>query len=703
MATWNRLVSSSSAGNVSMNIDYAVTNVSRSGNTVTFNYGIRFTMAGNSYTYNNIAAFCPKDGTRYYAFGGNGSSHTNKGTYYYASSTSVKTTTTETVPFSYSKTVGVNDTSLTFSVGFGWNAYTPSQKGSANITVTFPKGFTYPSWTKYTINSFPAMAYANMTYTYNIDLACSYGSSTSQNLLYWEGYAGSHGVSMVSTTGTSIGAGARTYTFANADIGSYNFRGVIRYNDGSTKYNVHSTTYPLTVSFLNPTLTGVNHRLNATSFYRTSTVTATTTATLNRNSASPNLYTYFSDTADAAGDGSGAGYYLIATNASANNVSKSYTHRGDRPGTFYTQVALNGNNATGWTNFNNYGYLEYTMQQFVAPTATRTITYNKKNVYVGQKKFPLTINVTATNKSQYDTLTPTMKTYVVRDGLRNLNVNLTNNFATGIYNQTLNNSYVNPAVGETISFTSDLTYKDALNADKTTSVSSTEYIVKPMPQPVSGEVGITLSIDELTHILKATVTGNFDDEFKCIYTLYIENASGTTIYSTQTDELSYDGNNEHTYNYTTNLSENYKARLVCKYVLADDADVSGSSVTLYSNNVNIYGGAKLFVKKGNSYAKFFPIVDEADCEKPRLVIKKGTSLYYLPLYTDTPSAGSRCLWVKQGSTSYYTLANTQFGKLYPSDDLYPEGNELQYEDLEVFTHQFLSAYTHQEIRNGDIE
>lgn len=138
MATWNRLVNNSNAGNVSLNIDYAVTNVNRSGNTVSFNYGIRFSMATSTWTSNNIAAFCPSGGTRYTAFNsGSGKNHTSKGTYYYAN-TSGATTTSEVTPFYFSKTVGANDTSLTFAVGFGWNAWSPSQKGSANITVSFP-------------------------------------------------------------------------------------------------------------------------------------------------------------------------------------------------------------------------------------------------------------------------------------------------------------------------------------------------------------------------------------------------------------------------------------------------------------------------------------------------------------------------------------------------------------------------------------
>lgn len=144
MATWNRLVSGSTAGNVSLNIDYAVTSVTRTSNTnVKVTYGIRFSMATSTYTYNSIAAFCPAGGTRYYAFN-HSSGHTNKGTYYYAN-TSGSTTTSETCPFTQNITVSITQTSASFEVGYGWDAYQPSQKGKSSISVTFPTGATAPT------------------------------------------------------------------------------------------------------------------------------------------------------------------------------------------------------------------------------------------------------------------------------------------------------------------------------------------------------------------------------------------------------------------------------------------------------------------------------------------------------------------------------------------------------------------------------
>ena len=147
MATWNRVANGSTAGNISMNVDIGIQSVTRTSNSnVRVVYGVRFAMATNTYTYNNIAAFCPKDsGNRYYAFGGNGSSHTNIGTWYYANSTKVSTTTDETCPFTIDIPVTLTQTSASFEVGYGWNGYTPAQKGSSSITVTFPTGATAPT------------------------------------------------------------------------------------------------------------------------------------------------------------------------------------------------------------------------------------------------------------------------------------------------------------------------------------------------------------------------------------------------------------------------------------------------------------------------------------------------------------------------------------------------------------------------------
>lgn len=146
MATWNRVASGSTAGNISMNVDIGIQSITRTSNTnVRVVYGVRFIMATIYYTYNNIAAFCPKDGTRYYAFGGNGGSHTVEGTYYYANKTSVSTTTREICPFTIDIPVSITQTSASFEIGYGWDGHSPTQKDSSSITVTFPTGATAPT------------------------------------------------------------------------------------------------------------------------------------------------------------------------------------------------------------------------------------------------------------------------------------------------------------------------------------------------------------------------------------------------------------------------------------------------------------------------------------------------------------------------------------------------------------------------------
>lgn len=143
---WTRVANGSNAGNISMNVDIGIQSVTRTSNTnVRVVYGVRFIMATDVYTYNNIAAFCPKDGTRYYAFGGDGRSHTVAGTYYYANKTIVSTTTSETCPFTIDIPVTITQTSASFSVGYGWDGWTPGQQDSSSITVTFPTGAIAPT------------------------------------------------------------------------------------------------------------------------------------------------------------------------------------------------------------------------------------------------------------------------------------------------------------------------------------------------------------------------------------------------------------------------------------------------------------------------------------------------------------------------------------------------------------------------------
>lgn len=226
MANWTRVANGSTAGNISMNVDIGIQSVTRTSNTnVRVVYGVRFAMATSTYTYNNVAAFCPKGGTRYYAFGGNGSSHTNSGTWYYANKTSVSTTTTETCPFTIDIPVSITQTSASFEVGYGWNAYTPDQKGSSSITVSFPTGATAPTgcW-------------------------CS-ASAVSETQINLSGGYGSDGGASVSGTGFQYSTNqSNWYNCGSTFTGSANTTYYFRYyasNSQGTSYsgNTSATTY----------------------------------------------------------------------------------------------------------------------------------------------------------------------------------------------------------------------------------------------------------------------------------------------------------------------------------------------------------------------------------------------------------------------------------------------------------------------------
>ena len=225
MANWTRVANGSTAGNISMNVDIGIQSVTRTSNTnVRVVYGVRFAMATSTYTYNSVAAFCPKDsGNRYYAFK-SGSGHTSSGTWYYAY-TDGKTHTGETCPFTIDIPVSLTQTSASFSVGYGWDAYTPNQCGSSSITVSFPTGATSPTgcW-------------------------CS-ASAVSETQINLSGGYGSDGGASITGTGFQYSTDQNTwYGCSSTFYGSVNTTYYFRYyasNSQGTSYsgNAGATTY----------------------------------------------------------------------------------------------------------------------------------------------------------------------------------------------------------------------------------------------------------------------------------------------------------------------------------------------------------------------------------------------------------------------------------------------------------------------------
>lgn len=239
MANWIRVASGVSAGNISMNVDIGIQSVTRTSNSnVRVVYGVRFAMATYNWTSNSVAAFCPKGGSRYYAFNsGNGASHTSSGTWYYAY-TDGKTHTGEVCPFTINIPVSTTQTSASFKVGFGWDAYTPSEVDSRSITVNFPTGATAPTgcWCSVMVVS-----------ETQVNLSGGYGSDGGASISE-SGFQYSTNLSDWSNCGSTFTGSANT---------NYYFR-YYATNSQGTNYsgNISATTYnyPYVVKFTNAPL-----------------------------------------------------------------------------------------------------------------------------------------------------------------------------------------------------------------------------------------------------------------------------------------------------------------------------------------------------------------------------------------------------------------------------------------------------------------
>lgn len=147
MATWVNETSQKTGGNITMKVAGGYANVTRSGNTVSGNIGIRF--IPSQWTYNSVAGWY--GGQRRWAQRSGGSTHTATNTKYYANATDNPAQNyqnkTEVTPWSFSTTVsGTGAGNVSLSIGAGWNGYNPSN----GYTKTF--NVPYPALTSYTIS-----------------------------------------------------------------------------------------------------------------------------------------------------------------------------------------------------------------------------------------------------------------------------------------------------------------------------------------------------------------------------------------------------------------------------------------------------------------------------------------------------------------------------------------------------------------------
>ena len=209
MATWVNNTSQSTGGNITMQVAGGYSGVSRSGNTVSGNVGIRF--IASQWTYNSISAWY--GGVRRWAQRSKGGVHTASGGTYYANAADTPAynyqNTTEVTPWSFSTTVsGAGGGNISISITAGWDGWTPTQGYTKTFSVPYSG---VPSDPTYSVSVSPSRTSATMTMSI---------SSNPSNFwrIHWYDTGGSwKGCSGFST-------GTWTYTQSNLSPNtSYNF------------------------------------------------------------------------------------------------------------------------------------------------------------------------------------------------------------------------------------------------------------------------------------------------------------------------------------------------------------------------------------------------------------------------------------------------------------------------------------------------
>ena len=140
MATWVNEKSTSQGGNISMKVAGGYTAVTRVGNTISCNIGVRF--ISSQWTYNSIVGWY--GGVRKWAQHSEGGHHTaTNGTYYCGAGDTPGTgyqNTSETTPWSFSTTVsGRGAGTVSVTIGTAWNGWAPnSSKYNHSFSIPYP-------------------------------------------------------------------------------------------------------------------------------------------------------------------------------------------------------------------------------------------------------------------------------------------------------------------------------------------------------------------------------------------------------------------------------------------------------------------------------------------------------------------------------------------------------------------------------------
>ncbi len=174
MATWVNEVSTSQGGNISMRVAGGYTAVTRVGNTITCNIGVRF--IASQWTYNSVVGWY--GGVRKWAQRSEGGQHTATNGTYYCGSGDIPglnyQNTSETTPWSFSATVsGRGAGTVSATIGTAWNGWTPNSS-QYNHTFSIP----YPAVAGDPVYSRSVSGITRTSATLNI-------SCTSNPTAYW--------------------------------------------------------------------------------------------------------------------------------------------------------------------------------------------------------------------------------------------------------------------------------------------------------------------------------------------------------------------------------------------------------------------------------------------------------------------------------------------------------------------------------------
>lgn len=303
MATWVNEVSTSQGGNISMRVAGGYTAVTRVGNTITCNIGVRF--IASQWTYNSVVGWY--GGVRKWAQRSEGGQHTATNGTYYCGSGDIPglnyQNTSETTPWSFSATVsGRGAGTVSATIGTAWNGWTPNSS-QYNHTFSIP----YPAVAGDPVYSRSVSGITRTSATLNI-------SCTSNPTAYWRihwyntnaewvGYSGNGATGNWSYTQDNLTPNT-TYNFytqvTNNDDGEATGLSPISFTTSGNAPVLNSVTVSpsRTAAVLNP---NVSYDTNA-SFgsysirYGTSTSYGSTSTSTTISGLTPNTIYYYSVT-----------------------------------------------------------------------------------------------------------------------------------------------------------------------------------------------------------------------------------------------------------------------------------------------------------------------------------------------------------------------------------------------------------------------